>query len=301
MDLSETRALIAVPITLLAAAGIAAAGSAGGAAIRGVPVFTLCVILAFLVNWIAFIPAYIRRTEKFYDITGTITYLLTISAAVVLSPEIDARSLLLLVLVAVWSIRLGTFLFSRIHKAGEDRRFREIKRSWPRFLLAWTLQGLWVTFSLAAALAAITTELRAPLGSIAYIGLATWLFGFGFEVIADRQKSAFNADPENKGRFIDTGLWSWSRHPNYFGEIVLWIGIAVIAAPVLRGWGWLTLISPVFITLLLTRISGINMLEARADEKWGGQARYEAYKARTPVLVPRPPGNSHTPGDAHLL
>jgi steroid 5-alpha reductase family enzyme len=108
-------------------------------------------------------------------------------------------------------------------------------------------------------------------------------------VIADRQKSAFNAKPENKGRFISTGLWSWSRHPNYFGEIVLWIGVAIIALPILRGWQWVTLISPVFIILLLTRISGIPLLERRADQKWGNEAEYQSYKARTSVLVPLPP------------
>ena len=136
---------------------------------------------------------------------------------------------------------------------------------------------------------AITTMVRAPLGPVGWIGFGIWLFGFGFEVIADRQKSAFNADPENEGRFIDSGLWSWSRHPNYFGEIVLWVGIAVIAAPVLRGWGWLTLISPIFVFLLLMYISGVPQLETRADEKWGGEPDYEAYKARTSVLVPLPP------------
>ena len=93
---------------------------------------------------------------------------------------------------------------------------------------------------------------------------------------------------ENRGRVLSTGLWRYTRHPNYFGEIVLWIGIAIIAIPVLQGWQWVTLISPVFVTVLLTRISGIPMLEKRADEKWSGQEDYEAYKKRTPVLIPKP-------------
>ena len=292
MDRSERAALAAIPVAIVAAAGIALAGGQGGAVLDGLPVFAVCVALAFIIQWIAFVPAILLRTEKFYDLTGSLTYLLTTVTAVLLSPETGARSLLLLVLIAIWSIRLGTFLFGRIRAAGEDRRFREIKRSWPRFLLAWTLQGLWVTFSLAAALAAITAGTRTPLGPVGWAGLAIWILGFGIEVVADRQKSAFNAVPENKGRFIDSGLWAWSRHPNYFGEIVLWLGVAVIAAPALRGWGWLTLISPVFVALLLTRISGVNLLEARADEKWGGQEEYEAYKSSTPVLIPRPPGRT---------
>jgi steroid 5-alpha reductase family enzyme len=192
-------------------------------------------------------------------------------------------------MVIVWAARLASFLFLRIRAAGEDRRFREIKQSFGRFLFAWTLQGLWVGFSLAAALAVITATRRLDLDLFACVGLLVWLAGFSLEVIADGQKSGFNARPESKGGFISTGLWSWSRHPNYFGEIVLWIGVAIIALPVLRGWQYATLISPVFIIFLLTRISGIPLLEKRADEKWGGTAEYEWYKARTSVLIPLPP------------
>jgi steroid 5-alpha reductase family enzyme len=192
-------------------------------------------------------------------------------------------------LVVIWAGRLGTFLFRRIQAAGKDARFDEIKVSFARFLLAWTLQGLWVTFTLAAALATITTTTRRGIGFLAVIGALIWVFGFTIEVVADAQKSRFRANPENRGRFIHTGLWAWSRHPNYFGEIVLWIGVAVIALPVLRGWQWVTLISPVFVTLLITRISGVPILERRADAKWGGQPDYEAYKADTPVLILRPP------------
>lgn len=154
------------------------------------------------------------------------------------------------------------------------------------------MQGLWVTFSLAAALASITAETKVELDIFALVGFVVWLLGFGIEVAADQQKSKFKQVPANKDKFIQTGLWAWSRHPNYFGEIILWIGVTIIALPVLSGWQWVTLISPVFITLLLTRISGVPMLEARADEKWGGQPDYEAYKANTPVLIPRPPSKS---------
>lgn len=289
MEKADRRSLVAIPIVLLLAAGIALAGSQGGNRVAEMPIFAISVGLAFIIQWIAFIPAYLMRTESFFDLTGSITFIIVTAVAVLLNPSNEARSFLLLVLISVWAIRLGSFLFMRVRAAGEDRRFREIKTSLARFLLTWTLQGLWVTFSLAAALAAITSEARVELGIFALTGVLVWLLGFGIEVIADRQKSKFKAESSNADKFINVGLWSWSRHPNYFGEIVLWIGIALIAFPALRDWQLLTLISPIFIILLLTRISGIPMLEARADEKWGGQEEYEEYKARTSVLIPLPP------------
>jgi steroid 5-alpha reductase family enzyme len=292
MKKADRNALIALPIVILIGLALAWAGSQGGAEVSGIPLFALSVGLAFLIQWLAFIPAYLRQTEKFFDLTGGLTYIAVTSIAVLLSPEVDGRSILLLGLVIIWAVRLGTFLFRRIRKAGKDARFDELKTSFFRFLLTWTLQGLWVSLTLAAALAAITTTTRKGLDIFALIGFLVWALGFAFEVAADAQKSRFRADPANKGKFIQTGVWAWSRHPNYFGEIVLWIGVAIIALPILRGWQWIALISPVFVTLLLTRVSGVPILEKRADEKWGGQDEYEAYKKRTPVLIPRPQRSS---------
>jgi steroid 5-alpha reductase family enzyme len=288
MKKTDRNALIALPIVILVGLGIAVAGSQGGASVLGIPIFALSVGLAFAIQWLAFIAAYLLQTESFFDLTGSLTYISVTAIAVLLSPVVDGRSILLLALVVVWAARLGTFLFRRVRRAGKDARFDEIKPSFLRFLNTWTLQGLWVTFTLAAALAAITTTTRKELDLFAAIGFLVWVFGFSFEATADTQKSRFRADPKNKGRFIQTGLWAWSRHPNYFGEIVLWVGVAIIALPVLRGWQWVTLISPVFVALLITRISGVPILEKQADERWGGQEEYEAYKERTPVLIPRP-------------
>ena len=289
MNKSDRRAVISLPIILLVAAVIAWAGSQGGYTVSGIAIFALCIAFAFILQWIAFIPAYILQTEKFYDLMGSITYLSVTFIAVLLSPVVDTRSWLLLGIISIWTIRLGVFLFLRIRAAGEDRRFRDIKPSFARFLLTWTVQGLWVSLTIAAALAAITTTTRLNLGLIGLLGFLVWLIGFGIEVVADQQKSRFREDPENAGKFINTGLWSWSRHPNYFGEIVLWIGVAIIAISVLSGWQWLTLVSPLFVVILLTRVSGVPMLERRADEKWGGQADYEEYKARTSLLLLKPP------------
>lgn len=289
MKKEEQSALIAIGIVLIIASGLAWAGSQYGIHISGLPLFAICIALAFIIQWIVFIPSYIKKTEKFFDLTGSITYITVTLLAVLLSGGADARAYLLLTLVVVWAIRLGSFLFNRIRKSGKDARFDSLKKSLTRFLQTWTLQGLWVSFTLAAALAAITAQVKVDLGGFALVGFLIWVIGFGIEIAADHQKSVFRRDPANKGKFIQSGLWSWSRHPNYFGEIMLWLGVAIIAFPALGGWQLLTLISPVFIFLLLTRVSGIPLLEKRADEKWGGQADYEAYKSRTSVLVPLPP------------
>ena len=287
MQKSNPKAIIAFPVLILIGLLVAAAGSQGGSTLGGLPIFGLCVGLAFLIQWLVFIPAFRLQTEKFFDLTGSITYITVISIAALLSAQLDARSILLWALVVIWAARLGTFLFRRIRKAGKDDRFDEIKPSFIRFLNVWTIQGLWVTFTMAAALVAVTSMQRKALDGFALVGFLIWVLGFSIEVLADAQKGRFNADPSNKGKFIQSGLWARSRHPNYFGEILLWAGVAIIAMPVLQGWQWIAMISPVFVTLLLTRVSGIPLLEKKADKKWGGQADYEAYKKKTPVLIPR--------------
>lgn len=287
MKNADRNALIAFPLVILVGVGVALAGSQGSVQVWGVPLFALAVGLAYLIQWMVFILAYLQQTEKFFDLTGSVTYITITTLVVLLSPVVDDRSVLLMALVVIWAARLGTFLFTRVLKEGGDSRFDDIKPSFIRYLNTWTLQGLWVTFTLAAALVGLTTTARKELGWFALVGFLIWLFGFSIEVLADAQKSRFRADPDNKGKFIQSGLWSRSRHPNYFGEIVLWIGVAVIALPVLRGWQWVALISPVFVALLLIRVSGIPMLEERADERWGGQEEYEEYKENTPVLIPK--------------
>jgi len=289
MSASTSTHVAAVPVIVLLIGGLAWAGSQGSAVIGGIPLFGFCAGFALVIQWVAFVPAYAARTERYYDLTGSLTYLSVTAIAVGLGPGPDIRGGLLAALVGVWAARLGTFLFRRIRADGKDRRFDAIKTSFGRFLLAWTLQGMWICFTAGAALAAMTSVRSVPMGTLGWIGLLVWIIGFGIEVVSDQQKSRFRANPAHEGRFISTGLWAWSRHPNYFGEIVLWSGVALIAAPALQGWQYATLLSPVFVTILLTMGSGIPLLEERADQTWGGQADYEEYKSSTPVLVPRPP------------
>jgi len=287
MKKSDRNALIAFFVVAGIGAFVAWAGSQGGQTLGGIPLFGLAVGLVFLIQWLVFIPSYLKQTEKFFDLTGSLTYISVVTLSLLLSKGADARAILLWALVVIWAARLGTFLFRRIHREGKDDRFDELKPNFLRFLNVWTIQGLWVTFTMAAALVVITSARRVEFDIFAVLGLVIWIFGITMEAVADAQKNRFNATPENKGKFIHTGLWSRSRHPNYFGEIVIWVGVAVIALPVLQGWQWVALISPLFVTLLLTKVSGVPLLEKKADAKWGGQVDYQAYKKSTPVLVPR--------------
>lgn len=289
MKSSTLKSLLGSILAVVIGIGMALAGSQNSEKVLGLPIFSLAIVTIFLIQWVAFIIAFNRKSERFYDLTGSLTYISIAALSVLVIPEMNGRAVLLLVLVVIWATRLGTFLFTRIQMAGRDDRFDEIKVSFPRFLLAWTLQGLWIAFTAASALGAISSTNQKPLGWPALIGFVFWVVGFFFELLADTQKSAFKANPENKGKFIQSGLWAWSRHPNYFGEIVIWVGVAIIALPVLRGWALLTLISPLWVILQLTVISGVPMLEKKADKRWGDQQDYHQYKTSTPILIPRPP------------
>lgn len=289
MQNDSTKRIIALIVIVALGLCVSLAGSDGGARFAGVPVFLICGVLAFWVNWVAFIPANAAKTEKYYDLVGSTTYVTIILTALILTPELSVRAKLAAIMVIVWAVRLGTFLFIRISKDGHDDRFDEIKVNPVRFFVAWTIQGLWALLTAACALAIITGGNQQPIGMLGGIGVSIWLLGFMLEVIADGQKRAFKRNPDNAGKFINIGLWSWSRHPNYFGEITVWIGMAVFAIPVLSGWQWLTLVSPLFVILLLTKVSGIPMLQAKAHKRWGAEEAYQNYVKNTSLLIPLPP------------
>jgi steroid 5-alpha reductase family enzyme len=294
---SFARAARSLMVVLVASAmGLAFAWFAGRGSVplAGFPAVFTCALIAFGVNWLAFLPAAAFQSDRFYDTTGALTYLSVLAAACAAALQtrgaLELQSLAVAGMVAIWTIRLGAFLFTRIHAAGgTDVRFEKIKVNPPRFLVAWTLQACWVIFTASAALIIITDPSSVPIGPFFWVGAALWVIGFAFEVIADEQKRRFRADPANHGRFITSGLWAWSQHPNYFGEITLWTGILVIAVPQLAGLDWLVVISPLFVALLLTRVSGINLLDAIARKRWGDDPAWQAYVRSTPVLFPRPP------------
>ena len=243
------------------------------------------VLIAFAIQWVLFIPAYLMQTEKFYDLAGSLTYISIISYVFYKSSEFNLGNLVLSLFIIIWAVRLGSFLFFRIQKAGEDKRFRDIKPSPTRFFMTWTLQGMWVSICSACAITAVSTSEGILINTLFFVGAITFILGFLIEVIADNQKTKFRSNPNNKDKFISTGLWSYSRHPNYLGEIILWTGVAIMSFSSLSGLQLITLISPVFTYFLLVYVSGVRLLEARGKRKWGHLESYQEYIKNTPTLL----------------
>ena len=245
------------------------------------------ILLAFLIHWLFFIPAYLLKTEKFFDLTGSLTYISIMVYVVYTKNNLQEQlgSIILASLVILWAVRLGSFLFLRIKKAGEDKRFREIKTSFARFFLLWTISGMWVSFCSMCALTAIASNDGVIVNNIFYIGLVTFIIGLSIEIIADSQKTKFRKDPKNKDKFINEGLWAKSRHPNYVGEITLWAGVAIMSFSSLEGSQYISLISPIFTYLLLVYVSGVPQLTASGQKKWGHLESYQDYIKNTPTLI----------------
>ncbi len=247
-------------------------------------------VMTFVIQWIAYIPAFLLKTEKFYDLTGSLTYIGTILFALYASgsfQNLRLGSILVGVAIIIWAIRLGSFLFMRIYKDKKDGRFDSIKTSFSQFFMTWTLQGMWVFICSSAALIAIANPSGVPINIVFIVGLLMFVFGFAIEVIADNQKSAFRSISKNKDSFINEGLWARSRHPNYFGEITLWTGITVMGISTFEGMNYLAIFSPIFSYLLLVYVSGVRLLELRGHKKWGHLKDYQDYQKNTSKLIPR--------------
>ena len=287
--MTRSKSVLGIVASLIIAVLILTAGSQGSVSFGGYPLFALCGSIGFALHWAVFVPSYAFKTEHYFDLTGSLSYITTVAAAIVFNPSLDLRDLIICAMITVWALRLGSFLFWRIKKDGQDKRFIVMKTKFTWFLMTWTIGGLWVLVTMAAGLAALTSNITAELGLISYLGIALWLFGFIVEVTADNQKTEFRKNPDNRNRFITTGVWSWSQHANYFGEITLWFGLALVALPVLSGWQLATLISPVFVYFLLTKVSGIPLLDRLAKQKWGTDSDYLSYTQATSKLLLWPP------------
>ena len=259
--------------------------------LNGYSAVLCCAVICIGIQWVAWIPASIGKSERFYDLTGGLTYITLVGFSLWAgsrSEPISSRELIVSLLVVIWSLRLSSFLYLRIHRTGKDGRFDKLKTSSIRFLVPWTIQGLWVFLTMIVVIVINTQADSAPaLGIWDGIGLSIWILGFSIEVIADNQKTVFNSEPNNEGKWIDCGLWSYSRHPNYLGEILLWTGIAFFGVSCFTGLEKIAWVSPLFIYVLLTKISGTPILDRRALEKWGDDSEYQIYRENTRLLFPR--------------
>ncbi|CAF1178058.1 unnamed protein product [Adineta steineri] len=240
----------------------------------------------FAIQFIGWIISAKFRTEKFFDLTGSLTFILLTYLSRNKTPS-TLRQNIQCSCIFLWAIRLGTFLFHRILKSGQDSRFDRIRNSPSRLFITWFMQGIWVIITLLPSLYLNQKQTDKPLTKNDYIGWSIWLFGFVLEVVADRQKSTFRNNANNKGKFTNIGLWKYSRHPNYFGEICAWLGLYISSSHMLSKYEKLFgLLSPILVTFLLSFVSGIPILEKQAMRLYGNDPTYRAYRNRTPVLIP---------------
>jgi len=253
-----------------------------------VTAIVLSFVIALALNGAFFAVAAARRT----DIVTDLSYSLTFALLAIVLPFTGGREpvqLVVSLLVVVWAVRLGTYLFRRILRMKVDHRFDGMRDEPLRFARFWLLQAVSVAVIMLPTSYLLDRSDAPGFGAWAIAGVAVWFTGLLIEAAADAQKSAFKADDANRGRFITSGLWRYSRHPNYFGEILVWWGLFVYTVPALDGAAFAVVAGPLFITLLLLFVTGIPLLERSADEKYGDDPAYRDYKRRTSILVPVPP------------
>jgi steroid 5-alpha reductase family enzyme len=250
--------------------------------VENITLLAFLLLISLGINLFMFIPAFIYRTDKLTDLSYSISFIFLILFGLFwYSPT--PQNIILSFMVILWALRLGVFLFIRIRKMEKDKRFDGIRESFLRFIKFWILQGFAVWIILVPSLFFIV-----GIGTdFFWFGFFVWLIGLLIESTADFQKYRFNQISSNKGLFINKGLWKYSRHPNYFGEILCWIGVYVFVFPSLNGLErFIALVSPLTIIILLIFITGLPPLEKYADKKWGELAQYKEYKRRTQILVP---------------
>lgn len=239
-------------------------------------------LIALGINIVMFIPAFKFKTDKLTDLSYSLTFIILITLTLILS-NFTLSKLILTLMIIVWGLRLGIFLFIRIRKMKKDKRFDGMRESFLRFLKFWVLQGLAVWVILIPSLFFIDSKIN----EIVWIGFIVWFLGLIIESIADVQKYIFKQDKKNKDKFIQTGLWRYSRHPNYFGEILCWVGIYIFVFNSLTMLQEIiALVSPLFIIILLLFVTGLPMLEKYSNKKWGKQKDYQEYKRKTSILIP---------------
>jgi steroid 5-alpha reductase family enzyme len=241
--------------------------------------FVVCLIIQALF----FTIAVYYQTDKVTDLSYGLTFIVLSLLLLWINSTYFSGQVILSLMIVVWGIRLAAYLFIRINKMGRDKRFDEIRGSVLKFASFWFFQGITVFIIMLPAITMLSSMEKRP---VFWPGFLIWLAGLIIETAADQQKFEFKNNLKNKGKWVDTGLWQYSRHPNYFGEMLCWWGIFIFSLPYLPGWKLLTIIGPIFITYILLFVSGIPPLEKRYEKKYGDNKAYKKYKAKTNMLIP---------------
>jgi len=254
--------------------------------INNFPLVYIFTITILILNTLSFIHSYIFKSDIFFDLIGSISFISVGVASLLLIPDVDANQILIFFLLIFWALRLGPFLFIRRLSAGPDERLSEYFKSPLSLYFIWTMNSLWVFLTSLSMIIIFSSSQNNEFGLIQWLGLLIWVLGFLIEVVSDTQKSKFNK--KNKGAFIDVGLWKYIRHPNYLGEIIIWLGIFVISISYINSiFTALSILSPIFVFVLLRFLTGVPQLEQRGQEKWGKQEKYLKYKEKTGILLPK--------------
>ena len=255
------------------------------AGIVGINLALACVVMVGV--WMISLPL---KDVSIIDIAWGATGALLALSSFILANGVPARKLLITAMTVVWGGRLAIHIGRRKWGEGEDFRYAAMRAERPgtfairSLVTIFLFQALLIWIVTLPAQVAQASQVPATLGLLDYLGFGLWIVGFGFEAVADRQLRVFLSDPANKGRVMDQGLWKYSRHPNYFGDSLLWWGIFLVAAA--TPFGWLTFFSPILMTVLLFKISGVPMLEKALAERREG---YREYMQRTSPFFPWPP------------
>lgn len=250
--------------------------------------FLFGLALSFLLQLIFFVFAFLFKTDKVTDLSYSLSFFLIVVIGYFFAPVKNLMALILVLTVSIWAFRLGAYLLLRIILIKADDRFDNMRNSLLKFGAFWVLQAVTVWILTLPILSVFSTQNYNPLSIISILGIFLWLLGFIIEALADAQKFKFKRNPENKDKWIQTGLWRYSRHPNYFGDILVWWGIFIISLPVIlqqSAWHLLTILSPLFISYMLIFVSGIPLLEKKQDLKYKDNKDYQAYKAKTNRLI----------------
>lgn len=252
-------------------------------------IYLLTLTVSLVTNILFFILASSLKTDKFTDFTYGLSFIILSLLLLFKNQTFYLYQILLASMIAIWGIRLGTYLVIRIIKIKKDSRFDQIREKPLEFFKFWFFQGLAVWVIMLPAVHVFNQTQDKNLNILMIAGTIIWLVGLLIETVADWQKFVFKNNPQNKDRWVNLGLWKYSRHPNYFGEMSLWWGIFIFSIPFIQGPAWLTVIGPVFISFILIFISGIPPLEKRYNQKYANNFQYQQYKKKTSLLIPLPP------------